>query len=79
MSRHPQKLHKSRMDCCVQVQVMDDVDTEIYVKFIATHAVPNAMTREEVKAATGKDCLLQHIIHTDQWYTLNNTFISGCD
>lgn len=72
MSRHPQKLNKST--------ITDDVDMEIYGnKFIATHAVPKAMTLEEVKAATEKDGLLQHHPHWPVTHTENDTFTSERD
>ncbi|XP_037136291.1 uncharacterized protein K02A2.6-like [Syngnathus acus] len=62
MSRHPQTLHTP--------SITDDVDTEMHVSFIATHAVPKAMTLEEVKRETRGDPLLQHvvrIIHSGNW------------
>ncbi len=74
MSRHPQQLHKT--------SITHDVDTEMHVNFIATNAVPKAMTLEEVKTAAEKDCLFQHAIniaHTGQWHRLYDHFTTECD
>lgn len=71
MSFHPQQLHKTF--------ITHNVDTEMHVNFIATNAVPKAMTLEELKTATAKDCLLQHVIniaHTGQWHRLYDHFKS---
>ncbi|XP_061759305.1 uncharacterized protein K02A2.6-like [Nerophis ophidion] len=62
MSRHPQTLHQ-----CVTT---DDMDTEIHVRFIAKHAIPKAMTLQEVKKETVKDPVLLHlkeVIHSGDW------------
>ena len=62
LSRHPNQ----------SITVKDHM-AEDYVRFISSHAVPNAMTIAEIELATSKDPTLQKVIElhkSNQWHTI---------
>jgi hypothetical protein len=66
LSRHPDKLQTCDSN--------EDMLTEQYVNFIAGHAVPKAMTLEEIAIATKGDPTLdavKDLIRTGRWYSVN--------
>ena len=51
-------------------------EVEEYAQFISTHAVPKAMSLQEIQQSTKADPTLQklaELIHTDNWESLSNS------
>ena len=72
LSRHP----------CPKIETKHEMSAEQYVNFLTTHAVPKAMTIQEIQNATKTDKTLQRlieIIHTQAWGSLTDPPIDGED
>ncbi len=72
LSRHP----------CSETENTHEMPAEQYVNFLTTHAVPKAMTIQEIQEATKSDKTLQRlieIIHTQAWSSINETATTGED
>ena len=72
LSRHP----------CPKIETKHEMSAEQYVNFLTTHAVPKAMTIQEIENATKTDKTLQRlieIIHTQAWGSLTDPPIDGED
>ncbi len=65
-----------------QKQNTHEMPAQQYVNFLTTHAVPKAMTIQEIQEATKSDKTIQRlieIIHTQAWSSINETATTGED